>query len=111
MTSFNLPSVGEILKDEFLNPLGLSQNALAIAIGVPSNRINNIVNGKTGITADTDLRLTTYFGLSEGYFMRLQNSIQITQAKRSGLSKQLAQIIPFCEIQKKKHLDQDLIQA
>ena len=63
-------TVGQMLKAEFLEPLKLSQNALAQAIGVPSNRINGIINGTRGITADTDLRLTRYFGLTEGFFLR-----------------------------------------
>ena len=73
---------GEILQEEFLEPLGLSQNALAQAIGVPSNRINDIVRGRRGITADTDLRLARYFGLSEGYWLRLQNTFDMMEARR-----------------------------
>lgn len=77
-----IPSVGDMLKDEFLTPLHLSQNALAQAIGVPANRINAIVNGTRGITADTDLRLTRFFGLSEGYFLRYQSTAQLLEAKK-----------------------------
>src|ERR1700724_112171 len=61
---------GEILKEEFLNEIGMSQNQLAHAIGVPGNRIHAIVNGTRDITGDTDLRLCKFFGLSEGYFLR-----------------------------------------
>ena len=68
-------TVGQMLKAEFLEPLKLSQNALAQAIGVPSNRINGIINGTRGITADTDLRLTRYFGLTEGFFLRYQDAV------------------------------------
>ena len=68
MNKIEIPHIGEVLNEEFLQPLGLSQNKLAKAIGVPQNRINAIINKQRGITADTDLRLTTYFGLSEGYF-------------------------------------------
>ena len=62
------PHPGEILKEEFLNEIGVSQNQLAQAIGVPGNRIHAIVNGTRDITADTDLRLCKFFGLTEGFF-------------------------------------------
>ena len=77
-----IPHIGEVLNEEFLVPLKLSQNALARAIGVHSNRINAIVNGNRGITADTDLRLTKYFGLTEGYFLRMQTNFELVKAKR-----------------------------
>lgn len=76
-----MPTLDEVLTTEFLEPLNLSQNAVAIAIGVPSNRINGIINGTRGMTADTDLRLTKYFGLSEGYFLRIQEQIELAKAK------------------------------
>lgn len=76
------PHPGEILQEEFLKPLKLSQNALAQAIGVPANRINEIIRGRRGITADTDLRLARFFALSEGYWLRLQNTFDIMKAKR-----------------------------
>lgn len=63
------PHPGEILLEEFLKPMGLSQNALARAVHVPPRRINEIVHGKRDVTADTDLRLARYFGLSEGFFL------------------------------------------
>ena len=88
------PHAGEILKCEFLDELGMSQNALAHAINVPPNRIHAIVNGNRGITADTDLRLCRYFGLSEGYFLRLQNSYQLLEAKRK-LGERLNVITPL----------------
>ncbi len=66
------PRPGEILLEEFLKPMGLSQNALARAVHVPPRRINEIVLGKRAISADTDLRLARYFGMSEGYFLGLQ---------------------------------------
>jgi addiction module HigA family antidote len=78
-----IPTVGEILLEEFLKPLDLSQNALARAVGVPPRRINEIVLGKRAVTADTDLRLTRYFGLSEGFFMRLQISHDLRMQKRA----------------------------
>lgn len=93
----DIPHIGEVLLEEFLEPLGLSQNALAIAIKVPSNRINAIVNGTRGITADTDLRLTKYFGLSEGYFLRLQENLEIIKAKRK-IADELKTIIPHNKV-------------
>jgi len=72
----------------------MSQNQLANAIGVPSNRIHAIVAETRGITADTDLRLSKFFGLSEGYFLRLQNAFDMLEAKRQA-SKDLAKIKPY----------------
>ena len=63
---------GEVLLEEFLRPLGLSQHRLALDIGVDSRRINEIVNGKRGITADTALRLAKYFQTSPDFWMGLQ---------------------------------------
>ncbi|GAB4244304.1 MAG: HigA family addiction module antitoxin [Stanieria sp.] len=88
------PKVGEILKQEFLEEISMSQNALAKAIGVPSNRIHAIINGTRRVTADTDLRLCRFFGLSEGYFLRLQNAYEIMEAKRK-LGKNLTEIQPL----------------
>lgn len=78
-----LPTVGEILLEEFLKPLELSQNALARAIGVPPRRINEIVLGKRAVTADTDLRLTRYFRMSEGFFLRLQVDCDLRIQRRA----------------------------
>ena len=63
---------GEILLEEFLKPMGLSQYRLAKEIGVPAQRISEVVLGKRSITADTDLRLCRFFGLSNGYWLRAQ---------------------------------------
>ncbi|UCG39589.1 MAG: HigA family addiction module antidote protein [bacterium] len=63
---------GEILNEEFLKPLGISQYRLAVDISVPPRRINEIVHGKRAVTADTALRLARYFGNSEGFWMNLQ---------------------------------------
>ena len=87
------PHAGDILKAEFLDELLLSQNALAKAIGVPPNRINAIVNGTRRVTADTDLRLCKYFGLSEGFWLRLQNTYETREAKRA-IEPQIAKIKP-----------------
>ena len=88
------PKVGEILKEEFLEEIGMSQNALAKSIRVPSNRIHAIVNGTRRVTADTDLRLCSFFGLNDGYFLRLQNAYELMEAKRN-LGEVLAEIHPY----------------
>jgi addiction module HigA family antidote len=88
------PHPGEILKEEFLNEIGMSQNQLAQSIGVPGNRIHAIVNGTRDVTADTDLRLCRFFGLSEGYFLRLQNAYDMLEAKRR-IADQLVKIEPY----------------
>jgi addiction module HigA family antidote len=87
------PHAGYILKEEFLDPIKLSQNALARAIDVPPRRINEIVLGKRTITADTDLRLSRYFKVSEGFFLRLQNSYDLMERKRA-LGDALDKIVP-----------------
>ncbi len=92
------PHPGEILNLEFLEPLGMSQNALAQAIDVPANRINEIIRGRRGITADTDLRLARYFGVSEGYWLRLQNTYDMMEARRS-FGKMIKKIRPISYIQ------------
>lgn len=83
------PHPGEILKEEFLKPMSLSQTALANAIHVPPRRINEIVLGKRAITADTDLRLARYFGMSEGFFSTIAAG-----ARRREISDQLKVIRP-----------------
>jgi addiction module HigA family antidote len=72
MKKLNPIPPGEILLEEFLKPMGLSQYRLAKEINVPAQRISAIVNGKRAITADTDLRLCRFFGLSNGYWLRAQ---------------------------------------
>ena len=94
------PKVGKILKEEFLDEIGMSQNALAKAIAVPANRIHAIVNGTRRVTADTDLRLCRYFGLSEGYFLRLQNAYELMEAKRK-LGQVLSEIQPYVYLKSK----------
>ena len=81
--SKKLPNIhpGEILAEEFLVPLGLSQNALARALGVPPRRINEIVLGKRSVTADTALRLARYFGNSPGFWMALQTAFDLEEAQ------------------------------
>ncbi|KDP95194.1 XRE family transcriptional regulator [Brevundimonas sp. EAKA] len=84
---------GEILLEEFILPAGLSQTALAKAIGVPPRRINEIVLGKRAITADTDLRLARYWGVSEGFFLNLQKSYDL-RMQRAKMGDALAMIRP-----------------
>jgi antitoxin HigA-1 len=76
------PTPGEILLEEFLRPLNLSQTALARALRVPPRRINEIVLGKRAVTADTDLRLTRYFGLTPGFFLGLQADHDLMERRR-----------------------------
>jgi antitoxin HigA-1 len=87
------PSPGEILLEEFLKPMDLSQSALARAIGVPPRRINEIVLGKRAITADTDLRLARYFKMSDGFFLGLQTDYEL-MARRRAIGSQLKAIRP-----------------
>lgn len=73
---------GELLLEEFLKPMGLSQYRLAKEIGVPAQRISEIISGKRSITADTDLRLCKFFGLSNGYWLRAQVAHDTEMAER-----------------------------
>jgi len=87
---------GEILLEEFLKPMGLSQYRLAKEIGVPAQRISEIVLGKRSITADTDLRLCRFFGLSNGYWLRAQAAYDTEVAERT-LGPLLNKIKPWAE--------------
>jgi len=87
------PTPGDILIEEFLRPAGLSQTALAKAISVPPRRINEIVLGKRAVTADTDLRLSRYWGVSEGFWLRLQADHDLMRRRRQ-LGPELAKIAP-----------------
>jgi addiction module HigA family antidote len=89
--------VGIVLKEEFMDPHGLSMNALAQAIGVPPNRIHGILHGTRSITADTDLRLTRFFGLTEGYFLRIQECFNIAEAKTK-IGRRLKKIVPLSRL-------------
>jgi addiction module HigA family antidote len=91
-----LPPVtpGELLLEEFLKPMGISQYRLAKEIGVPAQRIGEIVAGKRSVTADTDLRLCKFFGLANGYWLRAQVAHDTEVAERE-LSVQLKQIKPW----------------
>ena len=74
---------GEILREEFMVPLGLSANALALALRVPATRISEIVHERRGITTDTALRLATYFGTSPELWINLQGSYELSLAQDS----------------------------
>ena len=87
-------SPGEMLLEEFLKPMELTQYRLAKEIGVPQRRIGEIVAGRRGITADTDLRLCRFFGLSDGWWLRLQADYDIELAK-GALTGTLAKIKPW----------------
>jgi antitoxin HigA-1 len=87
------PHPGEILVVELMQPIGLSQNGLARAIHVPPRRINQLVHGKRAVSADTDLRLARYFGLSEGFFLGLQADYDLMERKRQ-IAPELESITP-----------------
>lgn len=73
---------GEVLAEEFLTPMSISQNGLARDLGVPPRRINEIVHGQRAVTADTALRLARYFGTSEGFWMGLQADYDLEEARK-----------------------------
>jgi addiction module HigA family antidote len=87
------PSPGEILLEEFLKPMGLSQTALARAIRVPPRQINEIVLGKRAVSADTDLRLARYLKMSDGFFLGLQTDYDLMERRRE-IGDQLKAIRP-----------------
>ncbi len=87
-------SPGELLREEFLVPLGITKYRLAKEIGVPAQRIGQIVAGKRAITADTDLRLCRFFGLTDGYWLRAQVAYD-TELARRRLAPELEKIQPF----------------
>ena len=81
MTDFPPTHPGEVLREDFLKPLGMSQYALAKAIGVPRIRISNIVNGKRAITPDTVLRLARYFRTSAEFWLGMQATYDLEVAR------------------------------
>lgn len=87
-------SPGEMLAEEFLKPLGMSNYRLAKEISVPAQRIGDIIAGKRSITADTDLRLCRFFALSDGWWLRLQADYD-TQIAKNALAKTLTRIKPW----------------
>ena len=88
---------GELLHEEFLVPMRLTQYRLAKEIGVPAQRIGDIVSGKRAITADTDLRLCRFFGLSNGYWLRAQ-AAHDTEVAEEALAKAIAKIKPWAGV-------------
>jgi antitoxin HigA-1 len=87
---------GELLREEFLTPMGITKYRLAKEIGVPAQRIGDIVAGKRSITADTDLRLCRFFGLSKGYWLRAQAAYD-TEVAEEALATTLERIRPWAE--------------
>jgi addiction module HigA family antidote len=87
---------GELLLEEFLRPMGISQYRLAKEIGVPAQRVGEIVAGRRAVTADTDLRLCRFFGLSNGYWLRAQVAHD-TEVAEATLAEQLKRIKPWSE--------------
>ena len=85
---------GEILMDEFLEPMGITQRELSNAIHVPYQRINEIINGRRGITPSTALRLAKYFGMSEDFWMNMQLRWDLFRARRNE-AKELRSIRPY----------------
>jgi len=96
MTTTKLKPVtpGELLREEYLAPMGLSQYRLAKEIGVPAQRIGEIVAGRRAVTADTDLGLCRFFGLSNGYWLRAQAAHDTEVAERA-LAAELKKIKPW----------------
>ncbi len=91
-----LPNVhpGEVLLEEFLEPLGISQNRLAKEIGVPPRRINEIVLGKRSVTPDTALRLSRYFGTSSRFWLGLQMDYDLEETEREKSAKIRREVRP-----------------
>ncbi len=85
---------GELLNEEFLLPLGITKYRIAKEIGVPAQRIGEIVAGRRAVTADTDLRLCKFFGLSTGYWLRVQNRFDMEMTRRK-IQSQLNEIVPL----------------
>jgi addiction module HigA family antidote len=85
---------GEVLREEYLGPFGVTQHRLATAIGVPPRRINEIVHGKRGITADTALRLARYFGTTDRFWLNLQSRYEL-EVERDRLADTLERIEPL----------------
>ena len=88
------PTIGEILREEFMEPFGLSAYKLAQAIHVPVSRIQDILHNRRKITVDTSLRLARYFGVSDKYFLDMQNDIDLRELK-SSLDSEIQLIIPI----------------
>ena len=94
MSNLDPVTPGELLLEEFLKPMGISQYRLAKEIEVPAQRISEIVAGKRGVSADTDLRLSRFFGLSSGYWLRAQ-AVHDTEVAERELAPVLKRIKPW----------------
>ena len=94
MEYITTPTVSEILREEFMEPLGISAYRLAQAINVPLSRVQDILHDRRKITADTSLRLSKFFGVSDRYFLDLQNDIDIRNLKIQ-LANEISKI-PVC---------------
>ncbi|MBR0138239.1 MAG: HigA family addiction module antidote protein [Erysipelotrichaceae bacterium] len=97
-TLIDIPKMGELLFEEFMEPLGISAYRLAKDINVPVSRIQDILHERRKITADTSLRLAKYFGVSDTYFLNLQNEIDIRNI-RTSISDEIDRIIPVSQSQ------------
>ena len=91
------PTIGEILQEEFLEPMGISAYKLAQEIHVPVSRIQDILHNRRKITADTSLRLARYFGISDRYFLDMQNDIDIRNMKQA-MADELLSIQQVCKL-------------
>lgn len=91
---------GEFLREDFLVPLGLSANALALALRVPVTRISEIVRQRRGITADTALRLARYFGTTPDFWMKMQASYDLALANRNSMARIEVEIAPAARDEK-----------
>ena len=89
-----LPTIGEIIKEEFMLPYKISQYKLAKETGVPVSRIQDIIHGRRKITPDTSLRLGIFFGVSEKYFLNIQNDLDIREAKETQ-KESISKIVPL----------------
>ena len=94
MKNIELPTVGEILKEEFMDPYHISAYFLANSIGVPVSRIQDILHNRRGVTLDTSIRLGKFFGLSERYFLNIQLDIDSRKIHIEN-RQSLEQIAPF----------------
>ena len=94
MKKIELPTVGEILKEEFMDPYHISAYFLANSIGVPVSRIQDIIHDRRAITVDTSIRLGKFFGVSNMYFLNIQNDIDARKALNAN-KKSFEKIVPF----------------
>ncbi|MHB1535551.1 MAG: HigA family addiction module antitoxin [Acidimicrobiales bacterium] len=99
---------GEVLQEEYLTPLGITQHRVAVAIGVPPRRINEIVHGKRRISANTALRLARYFGTTEGFWINLQSHYDL-EAERARLAPVLKDIEPLTRARASRPMPEEVM--